>query len=206
MGYTLSGGFVINRKIPGASYRNRWTSIINKRGVPTGTPLLVYFGSAAHGPDKRHFSVDRFVGAVPLCGIMGQLRPPGGKSESPVTRVLVALDPASSVLREAQGLGCQCVVTHHPLLLRPINSIRTDSWPGSVIRQALISGIGIIAAHTNLDAAREGTNAQLKELLGLEAVGPLDAEAGSWRGLSIPRDRTCGLLPRELRSNRLPGN
>ena len=98
-----------------------------------------------------------------------------GNPQSPVTRVLVALDPASSVLREAQGLECQCLVTHHPLLLRPINSVRTDSWPGSVIGHALISGIGIIAAHTNLDAAREGTNARLKELLGLEAAGPLDA-------------------------------
>ncbi|MGA2402025.1 MAG: Nif3-like dinuclear metal center hexameric protein [Syntrophobacteraceae bacterium] len=101
-----------------------------------------------------------------------------GNPQSPVTRVLVALDPASSVLGEAQGLGCQCVVTHHPLLLRPINSVRTDSWPGSIIMQALISGIGIIAAHTNLDAARGGTNARLKELLGLHAARPLDAEAG----------------------------
>ncbi len=101
-----------------------------------------------------------------------------GNPQSPVTRVLVALDPASSVLREAQGLECQCVVTHHPLLLRPINSVRTDSWPGSIIMQALISGIGIIAAHTNLDAARKGTNVQLKELLGLEGAGPLDAEGG----------------------------
>lgn len=68
------------------------------------------------------------------------------------------------------------MVTHHPLLLRPINSVRTDSWPGSIIMQALIAGIGIIAAHTNLDAAREGTNAQLRELIGLDAAGPLSAE------------------------------
>ncbi len=101
-----------------------------------------------------------------------------GNPQSPVTRMLVALDPASSVLREAQRLECQCLVTHHPLLFRPINSVRTDSWPGSIIRHALISGIGIIAAHTNLDAAREGTNARLKELLGLEAAGPLEAEEG----------------------------
>ena len=110
--------------------------------------------------------MDRFLGAVPLCGSWDNCGLQVGDPQSPVTRVLVALDPASSVLGEARGLGCQCVVTHHPLLLRPINSVRTDSWPGSIIRQALLSGISIIAAHTNLDAARQGTNAQLRELAG----------------------------------------
>jgi dinuclear metal center YbgI/SA1388 family protein len=118
-----------------------------------------------------------------------------GSFEAPVGRVLVALDPASAVLREAQGLGCQCVVTHHPLLLHPINSIRTDSWPGSVIKQALVSGIGIIAAHTNLDSARDGTNVQLKELLGLEAVEPLEAEASFCRELRYSGMGLVGLLP-----------
>jgi len=120
-----------------------------------------------------------------------------GDPESQVTRVLVALDPASCVLREAQELGSQCVVTHHPLLLRPINSVRTDSWPGSIIRQALLSGISIIAAHTNLDAAAQGTNVQLKDLLGLDVIGPLDAGAvpcGDERYMGIG---LVGLLPRE---------
>ncbi len=89
-----------------------------------------------------------------------------GSLEAPVGRVLVALDPASAVLREAQGLGCQCVVTHHPLLLHPINSIRTDSWPGSVIKQALVSGIGIIAAHTNLDVSPRRHECSAKRVAG----------------------------------------
>ncbi len=120
-----------------------------------------------------------------------------GNPESLATRVLVALDPASWVLGEAQELGCQCVVTHHPLLLRPINSVRTDSWPGSIIRQALLSGISIIAAHTNLDAAPQGTNVQLKDLLGLDVIGPLDSQAdlcGDERYVGIG---LVGLLPRE---------
>jgi len=128
-----------------------------------------------------------------------------GNPESLVTRVLVALDPASSVLNEAHELACQCVVTHHPLLLRPINSVRTDLWPGSIIRQALIFGISIVAAHTNLDAARHGTNAQLKELLRLNATEPLDAEAlhrGDERYLGVG---LVGLLPREATLESLAG-
>ena len=120
-----------------------------------------------------------------------------GNPDSAVTGVLVALDPASSVVREARELGCQCVVTHHPLLLRPINVVRTDSWPGSTISLALLSGISIIAAHTNLDAAREGTNARLKELLALDFTGPLDAAAvfcGDEQYLGVG---LVGMLPHE---------
>ena len=140
----------------------------------------------------------RYVESWDNCGLQV------GNPESPATRVLVALDPASWVLREAQELGCQCVVTHHPLLFRPISSVRTDSWPGSIIRQALLAGISIIAAHTNLDAAPQGTNVQLKDLLGLDVIGPLDSEAvfcGDERYLGIG---LVGLLPAKLRSNRLP--
>ena len=134
----------------------------------------------------------RYVESWDNCGLQV------GNPESPATRVLVALDPASWVLREAQELGCQCVVTHHPLLFRPISSVRTDSWPGSIIRQALLAGISIIAAHTNLDAAPQGTNVQLKDLLGLDVIGPLDSEAvlcGDERYLGIG---LVGLLPREV--------
>lgn len=119
-----------------------------------------------------------------------------GDPDSAVTGVLVALDPALSVLREAQELECQCVVTHHPLLLKPLNSVRTDQWPGSVIRQALIAGINIIAAHTNLDVARQGTNARLMELLALDAAAPLEAEPAFCGDQRYAGVGLVGLLPR----------
>ncbi len=112
----------------------------------------------------------RFAESWDNCGLQV------GNLESSVARLLVALDPSTCVLAEAGDLGCQCLVTHHPLLLHPLSSIRTDCWPGSIVGRAVVSGISIIAAHTNLDAARHGTNAQLVELLGLEVTGPLDAE------------------------------
>ena len=120
-----------------------------------------------------------------------------GSPKSPVEKVLVALDPTSLVIAEAREIKCQCVVTHHPLLMQSINSVRSDKWPGAVISEALVSGIGIIAAHTNLDAARGGTNAQFVKLLKLEAVEPLDPVAefsgeGQYLGLGV-----VGLLPGE---------
>lgn len=130
-----------------------------------------------------------------------------GNPEAFVGRVLIALDAGTQVIDEAERLGCKCLVTHHPLLFRPIQTLRTDSWPGSIIARAIISGINIIAAHTNVDAASGGTNGQLKDLLGLEDVSPIEAEAAlagesQYSGLGLtgllPRALTVGELARQL--------
>ena len=133
----------------------------------------------------------RFAESWDNCGLQV------GNPESSVSRLLVALDPLTSVLTEAGELGCQCLVTHHPLLLHPLKSIRTDSWPGSIVGLAVLSGINIIAAHTNLDAARHGTNARLVELLGLAVTGPLEAEPSFSQDLRYWGMGLVGLLPRE---------
>jgi dinuclear metal center YbgI/SA1388 family protein len=103
-----------------------------------------------------------------------------GDPEAPVERVLVALDPSSWSIGEAEARGCGCLVTHHPLLLRPIKTVRPDSYPGSAVFSAIRKGINLIAAHTNLDAAVAGTNDQLAKLLLLENLEPLEVEA-AWR-------------------------
>jgi dinuclear metal center YbgI/SA1388 family protein len=121
-----------------------------------------------------------------------------GNPEALVSRIMVALDPGSSVLDEARDLGCQCLVTHHPLFFRPINAVLTNSWPGTIILKSLACGINIIAAHTNLDAARVGTNAQLERLLDLNSVEPLEAEprlVGDERYMGIG---LVGSLPRTM--------
>ncbi len=130
-----------------------------------------------------------------------------GEPEALADRVMVALDPGSEVVEEARELGCQCLVTHHPLLFRPIQAVRTDAWPGKVIARALRAGISIVAAHTNLDAALHGTNTQLQELLGLDVTGPIETEAGTagderYLGMglvgTLPRPFAAGELARRL--------
>jgi dinuclear metal center YbgI/SA1388 family protein len=103
-----------------------------------------------------------------------------GDPEACVERVLTALDVSSETLSEAEKTKSQCLVTHHPLLLNPIKSVRLDSYPGNLVARALKSGINLIAAHTNLDAAREGTNGRLSRILSLEMVGPLEVDP-TWK-------------------------
>lgn len=99
-----------------------------------------------------------------------------GDPQSEVTRTLVALDPTSRVLSEAEELKCQCLVSHHPLLFQPLKTLRFDEYPGALVARAVKSGIHMIAVHTNLDAALGGTNHFLAALFGIRDVQPLEVD------------------------------
>lgn len=93
-----------------------------------------------------------------------------GSSRSPVTRILVALDPFEDVCQEAIEVGAELIVTHHPLIFTPLKAVTEDTATGRVITQLCAHHISAINAHTNLDCASEGVNDCLAAVLGLEDV------------------------------------
>lgn len=98
----------------------------------------------------------------------------GGSRTRPVTRVLVALDPFEHVCREAQELGAELIVTHHPLIFSAQKAITDETSVGRCVMALCQSGISAINAHTNLDCAPGGVNDVLARTLGLnqpEVIG-----------------------------------
>jgi len=87
--------------------------------------------------------------------------------------VLVALDPTDEVLAEAQDIGADCIITHHPLIFHPLKAIYTDQPLGKFLRQALKNEISVIGCHTNLDQAAGGVNDVLASSLGMVESRPL---------------------------------
>lgn len=111
-----------------------------------------------------------------------------GRAEREVHRVLLALDATDAVVEEAEALGAELVVTHHPLLFSPLRSL-TDLDPTQ--RRALKlaeNKIGLISMHTNLDIAEGGVNDVLIRLLGAEPEDSLEGGCGR-----------IGTLPQETR-------
>lgn len=96
-----------------------------------------------------------------------------GTEEKEVTRVLVALDCTSSAADEAKELGCQLVITHHPLLFHAVKRIAPDDPVTAPVFRLIRNGIGLFAAHTNLDCAEGGVNTELARLLGLVNAAPV---------------------------------
>lgn len=101
-----------------------------------------------------------------------------GRADREVHRVLLALDVTDAVVAEAEELGAELIVTHHPLLFSPLRAL-TDQEPTQ--RRALTlaeKGIGLISMHTNLDIAQGGVNDVLIRLLGAEPETALDEGCG----------------------------
>lgn len=97
-----------------------------------------------------------------------------GDPEADVRTVLLAVDPDEAVIAEAEQVGADLLVVHHPLLLRGVHSVAADTPKGRLVHRLIRSGIALYTAHTNADAAHDGVNDALADLLGLTDVRPLE--------------------------------
>jgi dinuclear metal center YbgI/SA1388 family protein len=102
-----------------------------------------------------------------------------GDPRAEVTRVLVALDLTPAVIAEASEAGAELIVTHHPLLFRPLERLTPDTLVGSMALDLVKHGISCAAAHTNLDAAEAGVSIGLAERLGLANLRVLAPTEGA---------------------------
>lgn len=102
-----------------------------------------------------------------------------GESGNKVRKILVGLDPTTSLVQEAISLSADTIITHHPIIFRPLANIDTSCPTGKVIQQSLINNISLIACHTNLDSAEQGVSTILADRLGLKNPAPLLPHAGT---------------------------
>lgn len=101
-----------------------------------------------------------------------------------VTHILISLDVTEETVAEAQAIGAEMIISHHPLLFRPLKKITPETYIGRTVMAAVRAGITLYAAHTNLDNAPQGVNYKIAEKLGLEEIRPLSP---------LPSDRTRSL-------------
>ena len=99
-----------------------------------------------------------------------------GITEAEVSRVLVALDITGETIEEAQDIGAELILSHHPLFF-DLKRVVDDDDRGRKIVALLTSGISAICLHTNLDTAQGGVNDALMAALGVHVTGLL-AETG----------------------------
>ncbi|HEX6467862.1 MAG TPA: Nif3-like dinuclear metal center hexameric protein [Streptosporangiaceae bacterium] len=93
-----------------------------------------------------------------------------GDPDQPVGRVMFAVDPVAAVVDEAVEWGADLLLTHHPLLLRPVSSVAATTPKGRVIHRLITAGVALYTAHTNADVADPGVSDALARAVGL--TGP----------------------------------
>ena len=117
-----------------------------------------------------------------------------GSRSAPVTRILVALDPFEHVCQEAAQWGADLLVTHHPLIFRPLPMVTDDAAITRGLMELVRHNISHICAHTNLDCAPGGVNDALAATLGLENTESLGAYGGMMRCGEVPQQDLTSFL------------
>ena len=96
-----------------------------------------------------------------------------GSPSLPATKALVSLDISVGAVERAVELGCDVIVSHHPVIFSPLKTLPCES-PVYALAQ---NGISAICCHTPLDLAEGGLNdllaQRLQEVLPVEAIEPL---------------------------------
>ena len=93
-----------------------------------------------------------------------------GSNNNEVSRVLVCLDVTTNVVEEAIK-KVNLIVSHHPLIFKPLKNIDyTTDFKSRIIRNLIKNDISVISFHTNLDSATLGLNDYLAKILKLNEI------------------------------------
>jgi dinuclear metal center YbgI/SA1388 family protein len=95
-----------------------------------------------------------------------------GSMDEEARGVLLCLDVTHETVEEANQLGANLIVSHHPPIFKAIK--RLDPLQHSSLLAAIRMDLNLLAAHTNFDAAPDGLNAFVVRAMGLTDVRILD--------------------------------
>ncbi len=102
-----------------------------------------------------------------------------GSPQKKIKHLGLCLDLTPHTLEQAISKGIDCLLTHHPLIFKPLRNLSFDSWQTNLIRKLIKEDIALIAAHTNLDAAQNGVSEVLARLLNLKIERALSPSPGA---------------------------
>ena len=91
-----------------------------------------------------------------------------GDTERDIQSVLLTTDVTEAVVNEAITLGCQLIVSHHPLLYHGLKQVCGQTPQARVVETAIRHNIAIYSAHTSLDGVLNGISGRLAEKLGVQ--------------------------------------
>ncbi|MBQ9733839.1 MAG: Nif3-like dinuclear metal center hexameric protein, partial [Clostridia bacterium] len=93
-------------------------------------------------------------------------------SSQEVHRVIVTLDVTEEVVDYAIDSHVDLIVSHHPLIFRPLYAVTEENHIGRKLIKLLENGIAVFSFHTRLDKVAGGVNDKLCQLLGIRDAVP----------------------------------
>ncbi len=93
-----------------------------------------------------------------------------GEYQTEIRGILINLDVTEEVLEEAEQLGCNLIITHHPIWFQTRKRLNGEDYVSRIIMKAIRKNIGLYAIHTNLDNVQHGVNQKIAKILDLEKL------------------------------------
>lgn len=81
-----------------------------------------------------------------------------GSFNKEVNKILVCLEVNEAVAIEAVNSNVDMIVSHHPLIFKPLKSITSKDYTSSIIIKLIKNDINLYSMHTNFDNSFEGMN------------------------------------------------
>ncbi len=101
-----------------------------------------------------------------------------GNPDSTVDSALLCLDVTDAVISEAEDKACGLIISHHPLIFKPLSSISGRTGAERIIYRAIKKDISIFSMHTNLDIINGGVSYRMAEMMKLKNISVLSPLAG----------------------------
>ncbi|SKB90716.1 dinuclear metal center protein, YbgI/SA1388 family [Lachnospiraceae bacterium] len=76
-----------------------------------------------------------------------------GRPEKEIRRIYLAVDATDDVIEHAEAFGADLLLTHHPMIFKPMKKITGDDFIGRRALELIRNDISYIALHTNFDIA-----------------------------------------------------
>lgn len=87
-----------------------------------------------------------------------------------IERVLIAMEITNEVIDEAIVNEADLIITHHPLIFRPMKNIDADNIVGEYVQRLIAADINVYSCHTNFDKIFGGNNDFLGNVLAIDSV------------------------------------
>lgn len=71
--------------------------------------------------------------------------------ENIISKIYVCLDADVNTVNDARRKGCNLIISHHPLIFRPVKKLISGESRSEIILNLAASGISLYSMHTNFD-------------------------------------------------------
>ncbi|WP_027308593.1 Nif3-like dinuclear metal center hexameric protein [Caloramator sp. ALD01] len=97
-----------------------------------------------------------------------------GDENNKINKILVTVDITKEVIKEAIENKVNLIISHHPLIFKPIKNLNKKSSFATMIYDLIKNDINVYALHTNYDIANDGMNDVISKKLNLKNVSVLE--------------------------------